>query len=175
MLHILRCHFMKIPENTEVSVQEGMVTVKGKSGSLEKKFNPRVLKVTAEGGEVTVTALSKKTRRVSAMIGALESHLKNMFKGACENYEKKLSLVYAHFPVAVEVKGTQIQIKNFLGEKTPRFAKIQGSVKVAVKGAEITVTGNDIEDVGQTASNIIKATRITKRDIRVFQDGIYYA
>ena len=167
---------MKIPEQTNVTVEGDKVVVKGSAAiTLEKKFNPRMLGVTVEGSEVTVKPLVKKTKRVSAMAGALESHLKNMFKGCRESYEKKLSLVYAHFPVSVEVKGADVVIKNFLGEKTPRHAKVRGSAKVAVKGQEITVTGNNKEDVGQTASNIIKATRITKRDIRVFQDGIYYA
>ncbi len=166
---------MLIPENTTITVNADNVTVKGKAATLEKKFSPRVLKVAVENNEVTVNPIGKKTRRVAAMQGAFESHLRNMIKGSNESYEKKLTLVYAHFPVSVEVKGELIQIKNFLGEKTPRTAKIKGKTKVVVKGQEITVTGNDKEDVGQTCSNIIKATRITKRDVRVFQDGIYYA
>ena len=33
--------------------------------------------------------------------------------------------------------------------------------------------GNNIEDVGQTAGNLEKATIVKGRDTRVFQDGIY--
>lgn len=166
---------MKIPEKTSVEVHAGNVVVKGPAATLEKRFNPRVLSVVVEGGEVAVKPLVKRTRRVHAMMNTLEAHLRNMVAGSAACFEKKLSLVYAHFPVTVEVKGKDVLIKNFLGEKTPRVAKVLGSAKVAVKAQEITVTGNDKDEVGQTASNIVKATRIVKRDVRVFQDGIYYA
>ena len=46
-------------------------------------------------------------------------------------------------------------------------------MKVTVNGDEVVVTGIDKEKVGNTAANIESATRIRKRDPRVFQDGIY--
>ena len=73
----------------------------------------------------------------------------------------------------MEVKGKEMLIKNFLGEKQPRKAKIPGQTKVEVKGQEVTVTGLSKEDVGQTIANIRSATRIRNRDSRVFQDGFY--
>jgi large subunit ribosomal protein L6 len=39
----------------------------------------------------------------------------------------------------------------------------------------VTVKGEDKEGVGQTANNIVRATKIRARDTRVFQDGIYYS
>ncbi|MGB9577463.1 MAG: 50S ribosomal protein L6, partial [Candidatus Norongarragalinales archaeon] len=100
---------------------------------------------------------------------------RNMIKGCTEEYSKKLQVVYAHFPITIEVKGSQVNIKNFLGEKVPRTAKIVGDTKVSVAGQEITVSGHDKEAVGQTASNLVRATRIAKKDVRIFQDGIYYS
>ena len=49
------------------------------------------------------------------------------------------------------------------------------SLRVAVfaKGDKVTVEGNNVEDVGQTAANLERATVVKGRDIRVFQDGIY--
>jgi large subunit ribosomal protein L6 len=44
---------------------------------------------------------------------------------------------------------------------------------VEIKSENITVTGIDREKVGQTVANIERATKIRKRDIRVFQDGVY--
>ena len=52
-------------------------------------------------------------------------------------------------------------------------AKIVPGVKVEAKGDLVTITGADIESVGQTCTNIELAVRITNRDRRVFQDGVW--
>ena len=73
----------------------------------------------------------------------------------------------------VAVKGNVVAIDNFLGEKVTRNANICGDVKVIAKGDKVTVEGNNVEEVGQTAANLERATVVKGRDIRVFQDGIY--
>ncbi|MEM4255302.1 MAG: 50S ribosomal protein L6 [Candidatus Norongarragalinales archaeon] len=166
---------VKIPEGVTVEIAEGKLVVKGKQGSLEKPFDSRVVSAKVENGEVVIALKAKQTRKSHAAVKTVEAHLKNLFAGVSEKFEKKMQVVYSHFPVTVEVKGKDIFIKNFLGEKTPRKAKVIGDAKVEVKGQDIIVSSSDIEAVGQTASNIRKATRITKRDARVFQDGIYYS
>jgi len=42
-----------------------------------------------------------------------------------------------------------------------------------VKGEDVIVQGLDIEDVSQTAANIERATKVKRKDPRVFLDGIY--
>ncbi|MEM3552572.1 MAG: 50S ribosomal protein L6, partial [Candidatus Bathyarchaeia archaeon] len=54
-----------------------------------------------------------------------------------------------------------------------RIARIVGNVKVEVKGDDIIVQGLNLKEVSQTASNIQQATKIKKKDPRVFLDGIY--
>lgn len=102
-----------------------------------------------------------------------KAHINNMIKGVTEGFKYRLKVVYSHFPMTVKVQGDEVVIENFLGEKNPRRAKILPGVTVKVKGSEIEVEGIDKEAVGQTAANIEQATRITKWDRRVFQDGIY--
>ena len=46
-------------------------------------------------------------------------------------------------------------------------------MKVNVKGTDIIVEGVDIEKVGQAAGKIEQLCRITNKDRRIFQDGIY--
>ncbi len=40
-------------------------------------------------------------------------------------------------------------------------------------GEELTISGPSIEDVGQTAADIEQLTRVSGKDTRVFQDGVY--
>ncbi len=60
-----------------------------------------------------------------------------------------------------------------MGETTERIAKILPNVKVDIKGSAVTVSSNNIEAAGQIAANLEKATRLTGRDRRIFQDGIF--
>ena len=166
---------MKVPQGVSVSESQGIVTASGTKGSVSKQFNLRLVKLSVKPDEVGVEGIGKLTRSKKAAVNAVERHLKNMFDGVLKGFSKKLTVVYAHFPVAIEVKGAVVLIKNFLGEKSPRTAKIVPGVQVKADKQEITVTGADCEAVGQTAANIIQAAKITRRDIRVFQDGIYHA
>ena len=112
-------------------------------------------------------------KREKALVGTWEAHVKNMLKGVTQGFTYRMKLVYAHFPVKVSVKGDQVIIDNFVGEKSPRKARIVEGTKVSVKGDQIIIEGVDKEKVGQTMANIEQATRIKGYDPRVFQDGIY--
>jgi len=165
---------MNLPDGVSVEIKENLMKVTGPKATLEKKFDNRTVALAVEGKEVKVTLKKKGTRKNRAAANAVEAHLKNMVQGSQGDFVKKLQIVYAHFPVSIEIKGKTVFIKNFLGEKVPREAKVIDNTKVAVAGQELTVSGNDKEAVGQTASNLVRATKIVKKDIRVFQDGIYY-
>ena len=58
-------------------------------------------------------------------------------------------------------------------ERAARRTTIHGDTEVQVSEEEITVSGPDIEAVGQTAADIEQLTRVTDKDVRVFQDGVY--
>src|SRR6266516_1597823 len=94
-------------------------------------------------------------------------------KGPLGSLQEDLS----HLPVTVKVdeKAKALKIENFTGEKTPRYAKIVGGVKVDVKGEDISVEGIDLKSVSQTAANIQDSTKIKKKELRVFLDEIYAA
>jgi large subunit ribosomal protein L6 len=96
-----------------------------------------------------------------------------MISGVQEDFIYKLEIANVHFPMNVKVEGENVVIKSFLGETTERNAKIIPKASVEVKGNQIEVKSANIEAAGQTAANIEKATRLTGRDRRVFQDGIF--
>jgi large subunit ribosomal protein L6 len=101
------------------------------------------------------------------------SHIKNMIHGVQEHYVYKLKVCSGHFPISVKLEKDKFIITNFFGEKIPRTSYIDEGVKVKQEGDIITVEGPDLERVSQTAANFETATKITNRDRRRFQDGIY--
>lgn len=163
---------VEIPEGVEVTVEGNTVKVKGPKGELEREFQYPGVQIFTDDGKVVIYKEFPRRKDV-AIARTFKAHISNMIKGVTEGFTYMLKVVYSHFPVTVKVQGDEVVIENFLGEKNPRRAKILPGVTVKVRGQEILVEGIDKEAVGQTAANIEQATRITKWDRRVFQDGIY--
>ncbi len=167
---------VEIPENVTVEINGLRVKVSGPKGVLERDFShARDVHIRIEDNKVIVETYFAN-RRKKALVGTIASHIENMIKGVVKGYRYKLKIIYSHFPITVEVdeKNRIVRIKNFLGEKADRIAKIIGDdVKVTVKGDDVIVEGMDIEHVGQTAANIELATKVKDKDRRVFADGIY--
>ena len=163
---------VKIPDGVHVKLQEDRVLVSGKGITLRRALSHPRVSVAVEGGEVRVRC-EYPNRRDGALVGTFAAHVRNMILGVTEGFTYEMKTVCSHFPVKVTVKGSELVIENFLGEKFPRKADILGATKVEVKGDQVVLTGPDIEAVSQTAANIEQATKIKGFDPRVFQDGIY--
>jgi large subunit ribosomal protein L6 len=164
---------LNIPDGFQVAVEGKNIIVSFNGKKLEKELKfTHDISIKVEDGKLIVSSSSDK-RKVKAMLGTIIAHARNMIKGLKDGYTYKLKVVYTHFPISVKVEGDKVIITNFLGEKTHRVAKILGDTRVQVNGQEIIVSGNDKELVAQTAANIEMATKISKKDRRVFQDGIY--
>ena len=161
-----------MPSGIEVKLLGKTIEVSGPKGKLSRTFDITGINLRQEAESVVIEATLPR-RRQRAAVGAIKSHLLNMIKGATEGFTYRLQVVYAHFPITVKVEGKRVLIHNFLGERSPRVAKIVGDAEVQVKGDEIIVKGANKEDVGQTALNIERATYVKRRDPRTFQDGVY--
>lgn len=161
-----------IPKGATVKLDGRDLTVKGPKGELSRHFaHPRV-KMSVEGDQIVIRCEYPRVKE-KAMVGTYVGHVKNMFHGVTVGFEYHMKIVFNHFPMKVAVKGKQVQIDNYQGGKSPRFADIVGNCVVKVNGADVTITGPDIEACGQTAANMEKATSRRGFDTRVFQDGIY--
>ncbi len=161
-----------VPKNVEIGVEGAMVRVKGGKGVCERRFAHPNIMLKMDGNNLIISA-KKATKSEKTMINTFKAHIKNMITGASEGFEYRLKICSSHFPMNVSIENKSVVIKNYIGEKTPRIAKILDNVSVNVEGDIIKVSGLDIESVGQTAANIEQATRRTGFDRRVFQDGIY--
>lgn len=165
---------IKIPQNCTVTIEPTQIKVKFGSEEHSVNFNSKKLKAELKDGSIIIDTKKKERRETYAMANAVGKHLKNILAGNITPYQKKMQVIYAHFPISVEIKSGKVIIKNFLGEKVPRVANIVGKTAVTISGQELTIKGNNIEHVGQTAANIIQSVRIVGKDRRVFQDGIYH-
>ena len=165
---------VSIPDQVSVQVEGRTVKVKGPLGSLEEDLSHLPVSIKVNKNKVRFETTWPRKREIG-MLGTAAAHVRNMLKGVTQGYRYELRTVYAHFPVTVKVdeKAKVLKIENFTGEKTPRYAKIVEGVKVDVKGEDISVEGIDLKSVSQTAANIQDSTKIKKKDLRVFLDGIY--
>lgn len=156
----------------DISVDGNEFVVKKDGKELVRKFDIGRIVVRTEEGKVVLEAKGAR-KREAKMMGTINAHLKNMIKGLSEDFVYELEICHVHFPMNVSAQGDSVVIKSFLGETVTRKAKIMEGVKVDVSGNKISVTSHDIEAAGQTAANLEKATRLTGRDRRIFQDGIF--
>ena len=76
--------------------------------------------------------------------------------------------------MTIEMKGKEVFIKNFFGEKVPRKITMPDGVEVKIDKDHIKVSSIDIELAGQAAALFEMFTKVSGgKDRRVFQDGIY--
>jgi len=163
-----------LPQGVSVAVSGRTLTVTGPKGRVVRPFPGDVLHLTTTGATVTLElGLPVHRKRSRALLRTWAAHLQNLAGGLSRGVEARLKVVAAHFPMKVSVKGNELVIENFLGEKYPRSTRLLGDTTARVDGEFVTVEGYDIEHVGQTAAAIERTTRIRDYDPRVFQDGIY--
>ncbi|MEM0029783.1 MAG: 50S ribosomal protein L6 [Candidatus Nitrosocaldus sp.] len=167
---------VEVPEGVQVSMNGRILEVKGPKGRVIKDLSKIHVDVSIEDSSVVIRPLlarGKPRRKDKAMVNTMQSIIRNMIEGVQHGYTYRLKIVHAHFPISVKVKGKQVLIENFIGERSPRVAEIVGDCKVSVEGEDVIVKGVSLDDVAQTAANIENATGIKEKDIRVFLDGIY--
>ena len=178
---------LQIPEEVSAEVDHLELTVEGPEGSVTRRLWYPDVDVTVEEGvppeaeqdgdgetvEMVVIESDEDDAKTMSTLGTFESHVRNMFHGVTEGWEYQMEVFYSHFPMNVDINGDEVVIENFLGEKAPRRTEIHGDTNVEIDGEEVTLRGPNIEAVGQTAADIEQLTRVTDKDVRIFQDGVY--
>ena len=163
---------IEIPDDVSAETDHLELTVEGPNGSVTRRLWYPDIEVTVEDGVVAI-ASENEDAKTNATVGTFESHVANMIHGVTEGWEYTMEVYYAHFPMQVNVEGDEVVIENFLGESAPRRTPIRGDTDVQVDGETVTLSGSDKEAVGQTAADIEQLTKVTDKDTRVFQDGVY--
>ncbi len=163
---------IEIPSECQVTLEDKTLTVTGPKGTLTRSFPEPQTAIKIEGNElIASTHINRK--RARALVGTIIAHTRNMLLGVRLGYEYEMKIVYSHFPITVEQKGDVLLIKNFIGERGMRKARLIGDVQLRTTEDEIFISGIDIEHVSQSAANIQQACKIRDKDRRIFMDGIY--
>ncbi len=163
---------IEIPNGVNVELVGSNLKVKGPKGEIERNFLHPKMKVIIEG-KLVVLSCDKASKKEKTILGSYTAHLKNIISGVQNPHVYKLKICSGHFPMNVAVAGNELIIKNFFGEVVPRKVDLVKGAEVKVNGNDITVTSPDKEIAGLMAAKIENLCRITKRDIRIFQDGCY--
>jgi large subunit ribosomal protein L6 len=163
---------VEIPEKVTVKFADGILEVSGPKGNVRKDFERIPVNLSIEDKKITVKPYGKRKKDL-AITNTCRSIIRNMITGVLDGYTYKLKVVFAHFPISIKIKGKQISIENFFGERSPRVIDIIGDCKVSVEGEDLVIKGASLEDVSQTSANVELGTKIKDKDARVFLDGLY--
>ena len=133
---------------TDVSVADGVLSVKGTKGSLTKRVHPSIaITVNADGVMVTPKDRSKLAK---ALTGTFASHVKNMVQGVEAPYVIKLILDGVGY--RMEIKGSNVVLTVGFSHTVP--LEIPEDVTARVEKNAIFLESANKESVGQFAANI---------------------
>jgi large subunit ribosomal protein L6 len=164
---------VEAPASVMIKKEGNVIQVKGTLGTVKKDFTKLPATVTVQGNKVTIKPYGTRKRDL-AVTNTARSLIAGMIKGVEKGYTYKLKIIFAHFPISVKVKGKEVHVENFYGERSARISKIVGdATKVSVVGEDVVIQGPSLENVSQSAANIELSTKTKGKDQRVFLDGLY--
>jgi large subunit ribosomal protein L6 len=164
---------IQVPDGVEVKIEGRNVTVKGAKGILARDFSYVPIFMETKNDKTVRIWAEWPRKKEASLVGTIHSHIQNMITGVQKGFSYKLKIVFSHFPISVKVQDKTVLIENFTGERRARRVKVIGDVKVKVESEDVIVEGINLENVSQTAAKIEQATKVKKKDPRVFLDGIY--
>lgn len=137
-----------IPTGTTVTITGNSLSVKGSLGTIVKDFKP-IISVAVVDNTLVFTP-NRKDGSTMALWGTYASHASNMIKGVSTPFMKKLIIEGIGFKA--EVKGEDIVLN--LGFSHPVKMKIPKGLTVKSEKGLVSISGIDVELVGQFAASI---------------------
>jgi large subunit ribosomal protein L6 len=138
-----------IPSGVTATVDGQTVKMKGPKGQLQFVVHDDV-EVKLDKNVVTVNP-RVDTNRAAALYGTARAQIANLVSGVTKGFEKKLEITGVGYRAAMQGKNLQLA----LGYSHDVVYAIPEGIQIAVpKPTEITITGSDIQRVGQVAAEI---------------------
>ncbi len=138
-----------IPEKTEVTLADGVLTVKGPKGMITRAVKNDVV-ILLDAGTVTLKPKNDADIFSRALWGTYASHVKNMIAGVNTGYQKKLILEGVGFKSEVKGKNLELALGFSHGVSVP----IPEGLTVTAEKNNIMISGIDKEMVGQFAAKV---------------------
>lgn len=142
----------EIPSGVLVTLEDGVLSVKGPKGELSRSI-PEDVTVTVTEDSVKVDP-ARTTIHSRALWGTYASHVRNMLAGVTDGFEKKLEVEGVGYKAEAQADKVVLNVGYSHSVELP----IPEGVSVNVEKNVITVSGINKEVVGQFAANI-RATR----------------
>ena len=138
-----------IPQGVTVDLAGGVLTTKGKLGTLTLPLNTDVDTVVNDG-KVVVTP-KNETKRARMAWGTMRALVSNMVNGVSKGYTVNLEINGVGYRAAVQGKDLVLQ----LGYSHDVHFPIPSDIKIACeKPTAVAITGADKQRVGQVAAVI---------------------
>ena len=138
-----------VPSGVTATVDGQTVKMKGPKGQLQFVVHDDV-EVKLENGQVKVNP-RVETNRARALYGTARAQVANLVEGVTKGFEKKLEITGVGYRAAMQGKNLQLA----LGYSHDVIYQIPEGITITVpKPTEITVTGSDVQRVGQVAAEI---------------------
>ena len=139
---------IQIPAGTTVTVDNGVITVKGPKGTLTRQLKP-VVEVVVNGNEITF-ANKQDTSFGRSLWGTYAAHVNNMVTGVNTPYVKKLILGGVGYKG--DVQGTTLNLA--LGFSHPVKVAIPEGLTVTAEKGSFTFTSIDKELIGSFTAKV---------------------
>ena len=140
---------VEIPAGVEIDIANGVLTAKGKLGSLSFPLVDSV-ETTYSDGRVSVVPRNNE-RRTRMMWGTTRALVASVVKGVSVGYTKTLEITGTGYRAAVAGKNLELN----LGFSHPVVYPIPDGITITTpRPTSVTVTGADKQKVGQVALDI---------------------
>jgi large subunit ribosomal protein L6 len=140
---------VQVPAGVEVSLADGMISVKGILGKLQRPQHPGV-KIAQNNGALTF-APTDDSRDSHAMSGTMRALVAGMVQGVTKGFERKLTLVGVGF--RAQAQGNKLNLS--IGFSHPVIKDMPEGIKVETPTpTEIVIKGVDKQLVGQIAAEV---------------------
>ena len=158
---------IKLNEDVDIDIANGIVTVKGPKGELSVNIDNNIL-VENKDSIIQLKVIDNKDRQGNAKLGLYRSLIQNNIIGVTQGYKKELILQGIGY--RVQKNGNNLNFS--LGFSHSIEFNAPNGIKLEVEAqTKVFVEGIDKELVGRTCSNIIK---LRKRDVYKGK-GIYFS